>query len=204
MKPGGRETSITNDMNSHSADEWRKRLEPFDVWNQRAILAVFALLGRPPSMLDIGSGTGAVVKIARMLGIEAVGVDLIAEPPDLKENLATPLNLGRKFALVTSWEVAEHIPEINAGIFANNIQYHVRPGGYLVFTAAGPGQEGEGHLNPKPAFYWRTMFHNHGLSYREDLTYRLKLMWEIVPMPMQWLSANVQIFDKGHLEEKDV
>jgi len=156
-------------------------------------------------MLDLGSGTGAMVELARILGVDALGVDKIAvDPPDKRSDLATPLDLGRKFALVICIEVAEHIPELYAGVFANSVCDHVDRGGLLVFTAAGPGQAGDGHLNTKPGDYWRTMFDNRRMSYREDYTFKLKLAWQLIPSPAMWLSANLQVFDRmPDLEKED-
>ena len=183
-----------------TADEWREQLEPFDSWNRRLILAVFALLGIPPSYLDIGSGTGAMSSVARSLGIDALGVDMIARKPDKYYDLNGPMKLGRTFELVTCIEVAEHIPMVHTKILCGNIARHVADNGLLVFTAAGPGQAGDGHINLKLASEWRTLFWDRRLHYREDLTHKLKLAWQILPSPAIWLPGNVQIFNKIPVE----
>ena len=137
-----------------------------------------------------------MVGVARAFGIDALGIDKIAEAPNKKADLKTPLLLPKKYKMITCIEVAEHIPELNAPIFLNNITNHLDDGGILVFTAASPGQEGEGHLHLKPALYWRTVFDNRGLQWKEELTNKLKIMWMTIPMPMMWLPANVQVFKK--------
>lgn len=39
------------------------------------------------------------------------------------------------------------------------------------------------------------MFYEVGLSYREDYTKQLSHLWSWVAGPLQWLGANVQVFD---------
>jgi SAM-dependent methyltransferase len=179
-----------------TADEWREQLEPFDVWNQRLILSTFAMLGIPPSYLDVGSGTGAMTAAARSLEIDALGVDMIARDPDKYYDLNGPMNLNQQFDLVTCIEVAEHIPPIHTKILCGNIARHVKDLGLLVFTAAAPGQAGDGHVNLRLASEWRSMFYDRRLHYREDLTFKLKMAWQLLPMPMMWLPGNVQVFHK--------
>jgi SAM-dependent methyltransferase len=183
-------------MSPTTEEIWKERLAPMDPWNRRLIMAAFAMFGIPPTFLDVGCGTGAMVELARRLGIDAVGVDLIANSPDIKHNLATPLMLGRTFALVLSLEVAEHIESLHAGVFLNNISQHMEDKAILIFSAAPPGQEGENHVHLKPASYWRTMLHNRRVYWDEGLTMKLALMWTLVPSPQMWLPSNVQIFIK--------
>ena len=175
-------------------EQWLERLEPMDPWNRRLFMGILALFGVPATYLDIGCGTGAMIEIARYLGINALGIDKIAKPPNEKHNLATPLLLGKKYNLVTSLEVAEHIPEMNAGVFCNNIAHHMADQGILVFSSAPPGQEGEGHVHLKPGSYWRTMFHNRRVYWDEGLTLKLQMIWMLIPSPMMWVPANVQVF----------
>ena len=48
-------------------DDWITLLAPMDGWNERLLMATFALTGLPPTYLDVGSGTGAMVNFARRL-----------------------------------------------------------------------------------------------------------------------------------------
>ena len=184
-----------------TANEWREQLEPFDSWNRRLVLSIFGLVGIPPTYLDLGSGTGAMAATARALGVDALGVDLIARDPDKFFDLTGPMNLNRQFELVTCIEVAEHIAPFHTKVFCGNIARHVKTAGLLVFTAAAPGQAGDGHVNLRLATEWRTLFWDRRLHYREDITNRLKLAWQLIPMPMSWLPSNVQVFDKAPLDE---
>ena len=174
--------------------EFLEHLRTFDTWNRRLLLATFALFGLPPSMLDIGSGTGAMVEVARSLHIEAVGVDRLAKSPNIKHDLKEPLNLGKTYVLITCLEVAEHIPEKDSGVFLNNVCSHLARGGRLIFSAAPQNQPGDGHVHLRPASYWRTRIDERGLGYDESMTVQLRHIWQCVPMPMQWLLGNVQVF----------
>jgi hypothetical protein len=186
---------------SLTADEWREQLKPFDSWNKRLIIATFAVFGIPPTYLDIGSGTGAMADAARSLGVDALGIDAIAEKPDQICDLTGHVDLRKKFLIATCIEVAEHIPPFHSKTLCGNISRHILDGGLLIFTAASPGQAGDGHVNLRLATEWRTLFWDRRLHYREDLTHKLKLAWQLIPMPMMWLPGNVQVFDKAPHEE---
>lgn len=177
-----------------SDKEMLEHLKQFDPWNRRLLFALFAVFGTPPSMLDIGSGTGAMVELAQRLGLDAIGVDLLAKSPNIKHDLRQPLNLGKTYALITCIEVAEHIPESDSGVFLNNVCSHLSRSGRLVFSAAPPNQPGEDHVHLKQPYYWRCRIDERGLGYDEDMTVRLRLAWQWVPMPMQWILGNLQVF----------
>jgi cyclopropane fatty-acyl-phospholipid synthase-like methyltransferase len=176
-----------------------EHLRQFDDYNGRALLAAFAVLDIPGSLLDLGSGTGSMVEMARRMGIPAFGVDRIAEatnPNYLRWDLEQPLDLQQQYGMVVSIETAEHLEPHAAPVFCDTIAKHLKEGGRVVFTAAGPGQAGEHHVNCKPGYYWRELLHVRGVHYREDLTYRLKACWETIPMATMWLPANLQVFDR--------
>jgi cyclopropane fatty-acyl-phospholipid synthase-like methyltransferase len=170
-----------------------------DAWNERHLMALFALFGLPGSYLDIGCGSGAMVKLARRLNIEAFGLDLIEHPEEWLRavDLRQPYSMGRTFALVSSFEVAEHIPPKDATTFIQTVTDHVREGGLLIFSAAHPGQGGEGHVNLQPASWWRGRIDPRGMTYQPELTSRLSHAWTILSTPMYWLAANVQVFSRG-------
>lgn len=83
-------------------EERRAQLAWSDPHNERVLLALFATLccwrGVPKSYLDLGSGTGAMVNMARKIGVESYGVDLISEGPGqehwfIKHDLREPLHI---------------------------------------------------------------------------------------------------------------
>lgn len=200
----------------------RAQLAPFDGWNERAFCQVVAWMGIPSSYLDLGSGTGAMVNCARKLGSEAYGVDLINGPEHwfIQHDLTQRFQIldDRHYArapqgttppgvydLITCLEVAEHLPLDSHETLVDTIARHLRPApndhepsGYLIFSAAPPGQSGEHHIGCRPAHEWRGMFHERGISYRDDLTRQLAHLFGWVTGPQShWLAANLQIYDTG-------
>ncbi len=200
----------------------RADLAPFDGWNERAFCQVAAWMGIPQTYLDLGSGTGAMVNCARKLGSRAYGVDVINGPEahffyhDLTQPLRIvqgafhvdahmPDYLAQPFDLITCLEVAEHLPLDAHQTLVETIVRHLRykpnmddASGYLIFSAAPPGQGGEHHIGCRPAVEWRSMFYERGISYREDYTRQLAHLFGYVAGPAtHWLAANLQVFDRG-------
>ncbi len=182
-------------------------LRKFDALNERALLAVWSVVtGKPQSYLDMGCGTGAMVDFARGCGIDTVGLDIIAALPNLRADLRSEVRLFetterkklKQFDLITSIEVAEHLPEESADIFCGNIERHLSNDGWLVFTAGIPGQQGDNHINCQPPIYWRRKFWDRSINYQPEFTRALMFMWSLsnVTGPLMHLSANVQVFHK--------
>jgi SAM-dependent methyltransferase len=197
-----------------TTEEWLEILSPFDQWNDRVMMALLAVYGRPPSILDMGCGTGAMIEAAARNGVDALGIDKVVPEVDrtteadghlktIRRDLSRPIDLGRKFSWGICLEVVEHIPEQYAGVVVNNIARHLSDGGWLFFSAAPPGQKGDGHVNLKPADWWRTMLHGRNMHWREDLTIRTRFLFDQIPMPMMWLAANLQVFSKQEPKEEE-
>ena len=108
-------------------------LQEFDEWNRRALMTVWSLFGKPRTYLDIGSGSGAMVNFARDCQVDAIGVDVIAQSPDIKHDLREPLILNRNFELVTSIETAEHVEPEYMSIFVDSIANHMDAGSIFGF-----------------------------------------------------------------------
>lgn len=171
-------------------------LSKLDKDNERILFTLFSLFGKPESLLDIGSGTGIMVKTARKLGIKALGVDLLATTPDIKWDLTKPIDLGSNFDMVLCLEVAEHLPKEAAVTLCQTIARHTPPNGRLIFSAACPGQGGIDHLNEQSPVYWRNLLWEHGrFSYRSELTAKLQLLLtHTAGAASMWLPVNVQVF----------
>lgn len=177
--------------------DWLNLLAPFDRKNENVILAIFSVLGIPPTYLDIGSGTGAMVNLARKLGSEAIGIDLLPRPDWdhlIEHDLTEPINLDTTFCLITSIEVAEHIPAEHAEAFLDNIARHANSSTILVFSAAMPGQGGEAHVNTQPAKYWRDKLYERGFEWDERLTCKIALALSVANQSMHWIESNLQVF----------
>lgn len=124
---------------------------------------------RPSSVLDLGSGCG--IWLARwkqtgatdIVGIDGdyvAGKDLVIPPESfIAGDLVRPVDLGRKFDLAQSLEVAEHLPASRARGFVSDLCRH---SDVVFFGAAPPGQGGENHINEQPYEYWQKFFEDEG------------------------------------------
>jgi 2-polyprenyl-3-methyl-5-hydroxy-6-metoxy-1,4-benzoquinol methylase len=124
---------------------------------------------RPTSVLDIGCGVGGYVALCARLGVrDLLGVDGFEPSRDLlctadqyrQHDLRQRLDLSRRFDLVVSAEVAEHLEEQHEETFLQNVTRHARR--LILFSAARPGQRGHGHVNLKPAEHWLEIFRSQG------------------------------------------
>jgi SAM-dependent methyltransferase len=120
----------------------------------------------PRSVVDVGCGRGAWLRVAREDQCDRVlGIDIKVSHPtdfltnreyyrqaDFREPFATALGT---FDLAISLEVAEHLPESKAQHF---IQELTRLSEVVVFSAAIPGQGGLGHINEQWPVYWASLF----------------------------------------------
>jgi SAM-dependent methyltransferase len=131
-------------------------------------------LTKSDSVLDIGCGTGTWLKIFEdhgvhdFLGVDGSYVDRdmlkISDKKFLAHDLTKTLALGRKFDLVVSLEVAEHIPELCADTFIDSLVKH---GDVILFSAAIPGQGGQNHLNEQWPEYWQKKFEQSGFYFHD-------------------------------------
>lgn len=120
------------------------------------------------TVLDVGCGQGA-------WGVnfnpdEYTGIDgdyvttdklLIDKKQFIAKDLSKKINLRKKFDLIISLEVAEHIPPQHADVFIDNITRHSDT---VLFSAAIPGQGGNNHLNEQWQSWWRTKFLEKGFE----------------------------------------
>lgn len=145
-----------------------------DAGSRRSARAVAQLLLpeiKIKSLLDIGAGHGAwaaewlAAGVKDVLAVDGEYVDRaqLAVPAKdfLAHDLATPLDLKRRFDLVQTLEVAEHLPAAKADLFVDNLAAH---GDVILFSAAVPHQGGEHHVNEQPPEYWRTRFAKRGYA----------------------------------------
>jgi SAM-dependent methyltransferase len=125
----------------------------------------------PKSVVDIGCGIGTWLRAFKNNGVkEILGLDgqwcnrdLLHKYIESHEfrcvDLEQPIHLEKKYDLVISLEVAEHLSEQAADIF---IQSLVNAGNIILFSAAIPGQGGFNHINEQWPQYWADKFKNHG------------------------------------------
>jgi SAM-dependent methyltransferase len=123
---------------------------------------------KPKSIVDVGCGTGTWLSVFAENGItDFLGIDGDFVPQDALEipadryvsfDLTRAYNSTRRFDLVVSLEVAEHLPTQCADSFVAAL---VRLGPAVLFSAAIPGQGGTHHVNEQWQDYWANLFLRH-------------------------------------------
>jgi SAM-dependent methyltransferase len=131
----------------------------------QVVLPIVFEVRRPRSVLDVGCGVGAWLRACQEMGVsDLVGVDGSYVPRERLEipvemfidrDLEKPLSLGRRFDLVLSLEVAEHLPASGAPGFVRSLAEH---SDLVLFSAAIPGQGGTHHVNEQWQSYWSRCF----------------------------------------------
>lgn len=126
-------------------------------------------LMRPSSVIDVGCGVGTWLSIFMEFGVDDIlGVDgdyvdksmlEIPEERFLACNLEKPFQIDRRFDLVVSLEVAEHLPSDCAEIFVESL---VGLGPVVLFSAAIPFQGRTSHVNEQWPDYWASYFQTKG------------------------------------------
>lgn len=140
---------------------------------RQVVPIVFSML-RPTSVLDVGCGTGTWLKAFEEAGVDDyLGIDgdyversklKIPSSKFVPFDISRPVDLGRKFDLVVSLEVVEHLAPQSADVVVESL---VRHGETILFSAAIPGQGGQNHLNEQWPKYWENKFKDHGFYFHD-------------------------------------
>lgn len=159
-----------------------------------------ALTFLPPieSAVDIGCGVGTWLKATNLndvLGIDGpwVNADKLVIPRsrfrehDFSKGFA--VNVGRRFDLAMTLEVAEHIDPKNADTF---VQLLTDLSDLVLFSAAIPGQGGIGHVNEQWPAYWAERFAKRGYVLNDGIRPQI---WNDSKIPY-WYRQNVFLFGK--------
>lgn len=162
-----------------------------------AIVPLLIEAVEPSSVVDVGCGQGVWLSAFRSRGVTDVfGVDgdwvdtrSLEIPPACfaSADLAKPLNLDRRFDLVLSLEVAEHLPAASAVTFVRSL---VALGPVILFSAAIPFQGGVSHVNEQWPDYWAGLFERHRYV---AVDYIRPIVWNN-PDVVWWYAQNAMIF----------
>ncbi|MGB6059965.1 MAG: class I SAM-dependent methyltransferase [Microthrixaceae bacterium] len=163
---------------------------------------------KPESVLDAGCAMGVLVESLRNRGIEAEGVDIsefaIAQVPEQfapycrQASLAEPLD--KKYDLVISIEVLEHIPEVELQKAIDNLCGSTDR---ILFSSTPFHYEDPTHINIKQPEQWSVEFAKRGFF--RDVGYDASFieMWSAlyVRRPME-LEQVVEQYDRDHWYQK--
>ena len=171
--------------------------EQLNTASARRVVPLLRSMVRLGSAFDVGCATGhwlrawAEAGVSDIMGADGATVDrgalLFDSDRFVTANLASSLDLGRRFDLVQSLEVAEHLPAASAETFIDNL---VRHGDVIFFSAAPPGQGGKHHVNERPYDYWRDLFAARGYALFDALRPILKEYRDVAP----WYRYNMLLF----------
>jgi hypothetical protein len=152
-------------------DEFFEYIERGSITSARLFSTFLVPLLGIKSVLDVGCGRGAWLRAWKAAGVAvAQGVDgpyirpqsLLIPPADfIAVDLSQKFDLGRRYDLVTSLEVAEHLPRSHSEAFISSLTTHAD---LVLFSAATPGQGGENHINERPPSFWQSIFGNLGFE----------------------------------------
>ncbi len=123
-------------------------------------------LVRPDTVIDVGCGEGWFAREFAKLGCEVVGADESVAEEDsgsvidgvtfFKRTL--PQGFTMNYDLAVCLEVAEHLPEEDAGRLVRSL---CEAAPVVLFSAAIPNQGGLGHINEQWPAYWASLFRLH-------------------------------------------
>lgn len=155
------------------------------------------LVGPVRSVVDFGCGTGAWLSVFRQYGADRVlgldgdhvDTDRLEIPTDAFRPTALdqPISLGETFDLAITLEVVEHLPKRRARGVVNEL---IAAAPVVLFSAATPGQGGDGHQNEQWQHIWAQAFEERGYVTIDVLRPRLwaddRVSW--------WYAQNLLMF----------
>lgn len=149
---------------------------------QLKLAGILYELWHPYTVYDLGCGIGSLLEGFHWQGCEISGSELgynsakrymnkavrastyEADATKMIYEKKTNMAIMKKYNLVMSMEVAEHLPPAGSGIFCKNL---VRLSNRRIFLTAAPkGQRGTGHINCKTQGYWRDLMQVAGAKYQ--------------------------------------
>ena len=152
---------------------------------------------KPNTVVDIGCGTGEILKVLTSLGgidclgVEGPWIDSYKERfskiqfADLNEFIP----LRKKFDVAICLEVAEHLEERFASTLISTL---TASSDIILFSAAIPGQSGTEHINLKHPEYWAKHFWDKGFALYLDPRKDFLKNFDIAP----WYQQNTLVFRK--------
>lgn len=176
----------------------------WDLHSSRIMAESIMKLFAPESIIDVGCGTGALLKAFGSLGVkDLVGVELsdaalsICHSKGIKAikcDLTTALDLpGKETDMACCFEVAEHLP---AECSLHLVQLLSSKSNVIVISAATPGQGGTDHINEQPHSFWIDRFRDCNCAYDERYTNYLRDLWKASNTLVAYHN-NVMVFRRG-------
>lgn len=178
---------------------------PGSMRSAAAVVPMVVQLLSPSSVLDFGSGTGAWLSafeaagVLDLQGLEGGAPDTsqlrIAVDKTRYADLEQPVDLDRRFDLVMSVEVAEHLPPAASSTLVASMARHSDA---VLFSAAIPDQGGAHHRNEQWPSYWSRLFETEGFTcfdpFRRQLWDDERVEW--------WYRQNLLLFARNEVADR--
>lgn len=162
----------------------------------------------PQSVVDVGCGAGDLIDhLRRRHGTKVLGLErataaiemardkgLVIQQFNLEKD---PYPLSGSFDLAICIEVAEHVDSEAAD---RVVLYLSQFAEQILFTAAFPGQGGNGHVNEQLPHYWIEKFEAQGRIYDSFTTHYLMRRWKNSGAVTSWYWRNLMVFRKQKSE----
>jgi len=139
---------------------------------------------QPKTVLDAGCAIGLLVEALRQQGVEAWGVDISSYAienvhPDIQPycwigSVADPL--PRKYDLIVSIEVLEHMPQEEAEKAVQNFCAHTDD---ILFSSTPYDYKESTHFNVQPPEYWAEQFAHYGFYRDVDFDASFIMPWSV-------------------------
>ena len=165
----------------------------------RELGKVLVSMYAPKSVIDIGCNRGIYLEGFQSAGCEVLGIDSDeqalskAKVPTIRLDITNGLN-PKKYDLALCLEVLEHIEEAKSDKVISNI---CKGADTVVFSAALPGQGGDGHINCQQKAHWIEKFKANGYSQDIEETNFIIRDMKSKPGTMGWLLNNVMVFRRN-------
>jgi cyclopropane fatty-acyl-phospholipid synthase-like methyltransferase len=154
----------------------------------------------PRHAIDVGCGTGALLKALQTRGVQVAGLEYADEALALCEQRGLTVRQfdishdrmpakWKQRDVALSFEVAEHLPEPMANRFLDLL---TSASDTVVLSAATPGQGGTDHINEQPHDYWIQKMVHRGFVLDEATSRRWRAEWQ--GKTADWYQRNVMVF----------
>ena len=162
---------------------------------------------KPNSVVDFGCGIGSYLQAANECGVGTIkgydigkadsAVEFISEK--IQRIISFNTDITKKvytehYDITLCVEVAEHVEPAQSMKLVENLTNSTSPEGICIFTAAPPGQEGNGHINCRPKNEWVEMFLFVGMK-RNKI--EEKMVLNLLKESPDYVLNNLCVFKKG-------
>jgi SAM-dependent methyltransferase len=167
----------------YDQDYYDRLVDPPMIESGPTMAASFKAEFNPASVVDVGCGTGVLLRSCRELGMKANGLEYseaalaICKKRGIdarKFNIESEIPGDIRADLAVSSEVAEHLHERYANRFVDLL---CSIASNVVLTAAVPGSTGDDHVNEQPNEYWIAKFEERGYTHDAALSNKWRREW---------------------------